>query len=113
MSGRELSTLLARTQSGAVLEGPWHRERAQELAALPGAVVEVFCRVDRETARERYRARPDRHPGHFDGHRTDAELWGEQVTDPVAGGWPVLEVDTTRPVDVSSLAARIREQVTR
>jgi hypothetical protein len=30
------------------------------------------------------------------------------VTQPVAGGWPVIEVDTTTRVDITSLVAQIR-----
>lgn len=92
-----------------VLESAWHRSRAiADLAALPGAVVEVFCRADRPTMEARYAARATtRAPGHFDAVRTAAELWGEDTIGPVAGGWPVLEVDTTRPVDAAALARAV------
>jgi len=33
------------------------------------------------------------------------------VARPVAGGWPVLEVDTTARVDITSLVGRIRAAV--
>jgi hypothetical protein len=36
-----------------------------------------------------------------------AELWNAEVGTPVAGGWPVLEVDTAGEVDVAALAARL------
>lgn len=43
---------------GAVVESNFYRSRARdELQRLPGALVEVFCRCDPETAALRYRAR--------------------------------------------------------
>ncbi|MDQ1604330.1 MAG: hypothetical protein QOE01_2175 [Actinomycetota bacterium] len=98
---------LARVSGGAVLEAPWYPDRAGELADLPGRVVEVFCRVDRETARRRHAGRRDRHPGHFDGERDHHELW-QSVGEPVAGGWPVVEVDAATPIDAAALARELR-----
>ena len=96
--------------SGAVLEANFHRTPARPaVGALPGAVVEVFCRCGVDVARRRYRARAGSRPaGHFDGERTDADLWHAEVTEPVAGGWPVLEVETATPVDLDALVARVR-----
>lgn len=96
--------------AGAVLESVWHRSRAVAgLRLLPGSIVEVFCRCDPETARRRYALRAaTRSAGHFDAQRTAGELWNEEVAQPVAGGWPVLEVDTNGPVDVTPLIVRIR-----
>jgi hypothetical protein len=48
--------------------------------------------------------------GHFHSTRSIDELWTEDVTQPVAGGWPVLEVDTNHPLDVTSLAASIQRR---
>jgi predicted kinase len=92
-----------------VLESPWHRKHAvNDLAALPGAIVEVFCRCDRDLAHARYVSRSTtRVAGHFDGDRPRAELWNEDVGEPVAGGWPVIEVDTNAPVDVAALIGRV------
>jgi predicted kinase len=96
---------------GAVLESNLRRTlAADEVAGLPGPVVEVFCRCDRALAIERYRSRAgSRHPGHFDGARADDDLWDDDVSQPVAGGWPVLEVDTSRPVDVDAVVAFVRQ----
>ena len=80
------------------------------IAALPGRVLEVFCRVDLATARRRWDERAARrHPGHFDGERNDHELWGEEVSSPVAGGWPVIEVDTRAEVNGRLVARRVRQ----
>lgn len=51
-----------------------------------------------------------RHAGHFDHHRT-RELWNCEVAEPVAGGWPLLEVDTNEPVDVSAVVQFIRAHI--
>ena len=92
-----------------VLESAWHRGRAvNDLAALPGTIVEVFCRCDRDVAQARYVTRSTtRVAGHFDGDRLPEELWNEEVSEPVAGGWPVIEVDTNAPVDVDALIATV------
>jgi hypothetical protein len=89
----------------AVLESVWHRSHAAaELGNLPGNLVEVACRCDPAIAAERYARRAGtRAAGHFDAKRTIEELWNDDVARPVAGGWPVLEVDTTARVDVTSL----------
>jgi len=96
---------LARSSQGAVLEGPFLREFAvDELRALDGDVVEVFLRCPPDELRRRYRARR-RHACHFDDIRTDADLWNDDTLEPVAGGWPVLEIDSSAPVDVAALIA--------
>jgi hypothetical protein len=48
----------ATASSGAVLEANFHRSVSRAgIQALPGLVVEVFCRCDREVALSRYRER--------------------------------------------------------
>ena len=79
------------------------------LRRLPGAVVEVFCRCDPAVAAERYALRAgSRDAGHFDASRASGELWNDEVARPVAGGWPVIEVDTAVPVDLEGLIEAIR-----
>lgn len=99
----------AQAPRGAVLESVFHRTRAlPELAALPGRVVEVFCRCDPDVALARYAARASsRHAGHFDREREIDELRNAEVTEPVAGGWPVLEVSTDEPVELGLLVQRL------
>ncbi len=36
------------------------------------------------------------------------ELWNDEVAEPVAGGWPLLEVDTNRAVDLSEVVGFVR-----
>jgi hypothetical protein len=93
-----------------VLDGSWLRDRTPQMVRqLPARVVEVFCRCHQELLEERYLARSaQRGVGHFDRERSWAELWGVQTAEPVAGGWPVIEVDTTQPVDIAQLSQRPR-----
>ena len=73
------------------------------MGRLPGPVVEVFCRCSRETAEARYRhPTGTRAAGHFDHVRTAEELWNAEVAEPVAGGWPLIAVDTTRSTSQQS-----------
>jgi hypothetical protein len=48
-----------------------------------------------------------RHAGHLDRARGDDELWGEPVRS--LGLGPVVQVDTSGPVDVAGLAATLAE----
>ena len=100
----------ARDRGEGVLDSVWvDRSRAVGMLAELPAVVEVFCRCDVETMRERYvRRAPARGPGHFDDERPDDELWPSRSLRPLAGGWPVVEVDTSGPVDVDEVVARLR-----
>jgi hypothetical protein len=93
-----------------VVESTFRRSlAAAELGALPGAIVEVFCRCDREVALDRYRNRAGaRDAGHFDAIRAPDDLWNPQVVEPVAGGWSVVEADTNDPVDAAALARLVR-----
>jgi predicted kinase len=102
---------VASQTSGAVLESVWHRSRSlPDLGRLPGHLVEVFCRCSPEIAGQRYQLRAGtRAAGHFDADRTIAELWNDDVAQPVAGGWPVIEIDTSGPVEAGPLAIRIRQ----
>jgi predicted kinase len=100
----------AEAPQGAVVESNFYRSvAAAALRRLPGAVVEVFCRCDRATAATRYQARAgSRHAGHFDSVRSPEELWNDEVAEPVAGGWPVLEIDTNRPVETDAVVQAVR-----
>ena len=106
-------TIAAASPPGAVIESNFYRTAAQEdLRRLPGVVVEVFCRCDASVAAERYRRRAGtRHAGHFDSVRTADELWSDELSSPVAGGWPLLEVDTNQPVDVGRILDFVRASV--
>ncbi|HEY8679072.1 MAG TPA: AAA family ATPase [Candidatus Dormibacteraeota bacterium] len=93
-----------------VIESVWRRKHSlPDLSTLPAPVVEVFCRCDPALARSRYGLRAgQRAPGHFDRDRhADDELWTGEAAVPVAGDWPVLEVDTTGILNVGEINRRV------
>jgi len=98
----------AESPIGAVVDCNLHRSTGvDDLCGLSGPSVEVFCRCDRERAWERYQARcGSRHAGHFDDVRTIDDVSHDDVTEPVAGGWPVLETTPTRPSTWPPLSSR-------
>jgi predicted kinase len=108
-----LFAVAAESPTGAVLEANFSRAlSAEEIEGLPGAVVEVFCKCEMAIGLARYRQRASsRHPGHFDADRTDEELWNDQVSQPVAGGWPVLEVVTDEPVDFLNVLPELQKVI--
>ncbi|GAA0440119.1 AAA family ATPase [Leifsonia naganoensis] len=68
--------------------------------------VELWCEASAEIARERYLTRP-RHPAHDDAQRLDEWELFHRDAQPVSG-FPVLRVDTEYPVDIESVARRVR-----
>jgi predicted kinase len=103
----ETMLAIAQTVPGAVLESNFAPYSVPLLKSLPGEIIEVRCRCPRELALARYRKRTaDRHPGHLDNLRDEAELWNEELERPLGLG-PVVEVDTSRPVDIDGLADQI------
>ena len=108
-SVQAMLAVAAASPVGAVIESNFYRSVARdELARLPGNVSEVFCRCDAAVATARYRQRAgSRHAGHFDSIRSADDLWNDEVSEPVAGGWPLLEVNSSKPVDVRAVLAFI------
>lgn len=84
------------------------RNHVSALLAKPGAhIVEVHCRVPREEASRRFaqRARQERHhPAHALAEMSPQRMM--EYEEPFALS-PVIEVDTTRPVDIEALAKQI------
>jgi cytidylate kinase len=111
-SVQAMFAVAAASPIGAVLESNFYRGYATpKVQALPGVVVEVFCRCPPEVRLARYRARTgSRHAGHLDGLRTDEELQSPEISEPIAAGWSVIEIDTTAPVDVGALAERVKSE---
>ena len=107
---RAMLAVAAASPIGAVIESNFYRSvAADDLRQLPGSVIELFCRCGRDVAALRYRARAGtRHAGHFDQVRSDDELWNAEVSEPVAGGWPVIEIDTNTPPNLAAVADRVR-----
>ena len=108
IGGAAIATLfaLARANRRALLESNWtDRLSTGDLLGLGGVIVEVFCDVDPAVSRQRYLDRAaTRHRGHFDQDRhDDLSLWEGVALQPIAGGWPVLRVDTCAPGDIDAL----------
>ncbi len=100
--------LVARSAPGAVLDSTFYPYAVPHLTELPGRLVELRCCCPREVAQARYRARTaTRHAGHLDDERPPDELWNEHHLKPLGLG-PLIEVDTSGPVDVAPLAERIK-----
>lgn len=111
---KAMLAVAAASPVGAVIESNFYRSVARrELDRLPGPVIEVFCRCDRDVAAARYKARSgSRHAGHFDAVRTADELWNDEISEPVSGGWPVIEVDTNISVDHHAVAVQVQRLLT-
>jgi predicted kinase len=93
---------------GAVLDSTWFGYALPLARALPGQLAEVHCDVPVDVAKARYRARTGRrHEGHLDAARSEEELWGGPSR-PLGLG-PVVAVDTSGPVNVPAVAARLAE----
>jgi predicted kinase len=99
---------VARGCPGAVLDSTWFDYALPLVAELPGPLAEVHCLVPLHVARARYRGRARfRHAGHLDASRAAQELWGEPSSSPELG--PVVEVETSGPVDIAQLAATLAQ----
>lgn len=107
----ELIWTLAALSPAVVLEANFRPKSAYErrmLRGLGGALVEVYCRCPPQEASRRYSARSvigARHPIHT-LRDLPADLLAEY--DGPVGLGRVIEVDTTGPVDVVTLAAAVR-----
>jgi predicted kinase len=97
----------------AVLDANLAPEAGPRLLALNASLVEVFCRCPADEVERRFAARaPARHPGHVD-HLITLEMKAALARgiEPLRLGGPVLEVDTSRPVDVTEVATWVRARL--
>jgi predicted kinase len=111
----EVLYALAAEVPAAVLDANFGAEAGPRLRALGAPLVEVFCRCPPAEVQRRFAARARRrHPGHVD-HLLSPEITAAFTAGvgPLALGGPVLEVDTTRPVDVAVVAEWVRNQARR
>jgi hypothetical protein len=103
----EVLFALAADAPAAVLESFWRRPLAIErLRALGRPLLEVHCACPPPVSRARFRERV-RHPGHGGVGDDEVAGWAADAG-PLALGGPLLEVDTTAPVDVEAVAAWAR-----
>lgn len=75
------------------------------MTQLGGICVEVRCHVPLAIARSQFESR-ERDYRHLDASRHMEELWGSPV-EPL-GVAPLIDIDTSGPVDIPALAERIR-----
>lgn len=107
----ELIWTLAALSPAVVLEANFRPKNPYErrmLRGLGGQLVEVYCSCPPEEASRRYSARSvigNRHAIHTLRDLPPALL--AEYDGPVGLG-PVIEVDTTAPVDITALAASVR-----
>ena len=111
----DLLWVLAPHFPGVVLEANFRTQRPEERAKLsallndPGtSLVEVHCRLPLEEAARRFaeRARNERHhPAHVLKEMSLAQL--AEYAEPFALT-PVIELDTTHPVDLTALTSQIQ-----
>jgi hypothetical protein len=84
-----------------------HERRFAELP--PHRAVQIHCHAPLDVLIERYGNRPERHPGHLDDIRVDELVtrYESGRNGPLELDCELIEVDTTRPVDVAALAATL------
>jgi gluconate kinase len=103
----EVMYALARHAPAVILESNVPPEAVPRLRELCPTPIELFCKCPSDEVMRRYEARIGRRGNvHFDSERLD-ELRSRLSTEnrPLGLGGPLLEVDTTQPVDVSAVAA--------
>jgi predicted kinase len=92
-----------------VLEANFIRGGESRLAALPARFVQVHCSAPLELLVERYASR-ERHPGHVDRERSNAlrDAVESGRHDPLNLPGETIRLDTSAPVDLTSVAERVR-----
>jgi predicted kinase len=102
----EVLYAVAAALPAGVLDANFGPVAVPRLLALDAHLIEVCCCCPVAEVERRFTARaPHRHPGHVD-HQLAPEL--VRWAGPLGLGGPVLEVDTTRLVDVARVAAWVR-----
>jgi hypothetical protein len=114
LGGASYAVLLALAQElpAAVLDANFYPDHGPGLLQACPRPIEVFCRCPAAEVEHRFTTRASaRHPGHVD-HVPDAQLKAalDGGVSPLCLGGPVLEVDTSGPVDVAAVATWIRQQ---
>jgi hypothetical protein len=96
----------------AVVDANFYPDHGPSLLQACQRPIEVFCRCPATEVERRFTQRaPARHPGHVD-HVLDDQLKAalDGGMGPLGLGGPVLEVDTSGPVDVTAVARWVRQQ---
>jgi predicted kinase len=103
---------LAGELPAAVLDANFYPDHGPGLLQACQRPIEVFCGCSAAEIERRFTQRaPTRHPGHVD-HVLDAQLKAalDGGMGPLGLGGPVLEVDTSGPVDVAAVASWVTQQ---
>ena len=102
----EVLYAIAGALPAAVLDANLGPEAGPRLRALDAELIEVFCRCAPDEVERRFAARaPTRHPGHVDQQiAPEMKTARFHGSEPLRLGGPILEVDTSRPVDVAEIA---------
>jgi predicted kinase len=103
---------VARELPAAVVDANFYSDHGPGLLQACRRPIEVFCRCPAAEVERRFTRRaPARHPGHVD-HVLDAQLKAalDGGVGPLGLGGPVLEVDTSGPVDVTAVARWVTQQ---
>jgi AAA domain len=109
----EVMYALARDAPTAVLESNFPPEAVPRLLEICSSPIEVFCKCPPDEIMRRFEARIGKRGNlHFDSERLD-ELRTRLAEEnhPLALGGPVLEVDTTQPVDVAAVAVWVAHRL--
>jgi hypothetical protein len=96
----------------AVVDANFYPDHGPGLLQACQQPIEVFCCCSAAEVERRFTRRvPTRHPGHVD-HVLDAQLKAalDAGVGPLGLGGPVLEVDTSGPVDVTAVASWVKQQ---
>jgi hypothetical protein len=108
----EVMWAIARDTGDCLLEGNFGPKSVERILGLSARPIEVFCSCPTDEILRRYleRARA-RHPIHMGVAHHDRlkKRLGDVPPSPLNLG-PLLEVDTSRPVDARVVAAWVREQ---
>jgi hypothetical protein len=103
---------LAGELPATVLDANFYPDHGPGLLQACPRPIEVFCRCPAAEIERRFTRRaPARHPGHVD-HILDAQLKAalDGGVGPLGLGGPVLEVNTSSPVDVTAVAGWVKQQ---
>lgn len=110
----DLAAVLLEAGQSAIVEANFFRGDAEaEFAALPAHhVAQIHCRAPLELLVERYRSRR-RHPGHHDDQKV--QLLGERFDrgthEALALPGDIIRVDTSRHVELTAIADRVRRSL--
>ena len=102
----------ARELPAAVLDANFYPDHGPGLLQVCQRPIEIFCRCPAAEVERRFiRRAPARHAGHVD-HVLDTQLKAtlDGEVSPLGLGGPVLEVDTSRPVDVAAVARWVAQR---